>query len=84
MYFDLRAMFKGLLEMIVVPEVLDKCKTGKQLVEIDLGKKENLLKLNKIDLGFGVDSTLKKLRLTDKVSKSAIFNFKEKCQELVI
>ena len=32
-------MLKDLLEIIVEPEVIEKCKTGKQLIEIDLKKK---------------------------------------------
>ena len=39
MYFDLKTMLKDLLEIIVKPEVIQKCKIGKQLIEIDLEKK---------------------------------------------
>ena len=41
-YFDLKTMLKDLLEIIVEPAVIQKCKTGKQLIEIDLEIKENL------------------------------------------
>ena len=37
MYFDLKIMLKDLLEIIVEPEVIQKCKTGERLIEIDLG-----------------------------------------------
>ena len=73
MYFDLKTMLKDLLEIIVEPEVIQKYKTGKQLIEIDLEKKkENLIKVDKIDLGFGVDTTLKKLHTADLVSKAKV------------
>jgi len=41
MYFDLRNMVKELLEIIVKPEVIQKCNTGKQLIALDLESKEN-------------------------------------------
>ena len=40
MYFDLKTMLKDLLEIIVEPEVIQKCKTGKQFIKIDLEKKK--------------------------------------------
>ena len=40
MYFALKAMLKNLLEIIVEPEVIQKCKTRKQLIKIDLEKKK--------------------------------------------
>ena len=36
MYFDLKTMLKDLLEIIVETEVIQKCKTGKRLIETDL------------------------------------------------
>ena len=40
MYFDLKTMLKDLLEIIVEPEVIQECKTGKRLIETDLEKKK--------------------------------------------
>ena len=86
MYFDLKTMLKDLLEIFVEPEVIQKCKTIKQLIKIDLEKKkkENLIKVDKIDLGFGVFTTLKKLHTADLVSKAMVTEFKKECQQLVI
>ena len=42
MYFDLKTMLKDLLEIIVEPEVIQKCKTGKRLIKIDLKKKKKI------------------------------------------
>ena len=49
-----------------------------------LKKKENLIKVDKIDLGFGVDTTFKKLCTADLVSKAKLTEFKKECQQLVI
>lgn len=84
MYFDLKAMLKSLLEMIVECGAVQKCKSAKQLMNIDLDDKENLLKIEKIETGFSVDSTIKKLRSTDQVTNSQIKKFKEECQEFII
>ena len=77
-------MLKDLLEIIVEPEVIEEFKTGNQLIEIDLKKKENLIEVDKIDLGFGVDTTFKKLCTADLVSKAKLTEFKKECQQLVI
>ena len=42
MYFDPKTMLKDLLEIIVEPAVIQKCKTCKRLIEIDPEIKENL------------------------------------------
>ena len=83
MYFDLKTILKDLLEIIVELEAIQKCKTGKRLIETDLAKK-NLIKVDIIDLGSGVDATLKKLHTADLVSKAKVAEFKKECQQLVI
>ena len=40
MYFDLKTVLKDLLEIVVEPEVIQKCKTGKQLIKIDVERKK--------------------------------------------
>ena len=37
MYFVLKIMLKNLSEIVVEPEVIQKCKTGERLIEIGLG-----------------------------------------------
>ena len=54
MYLDLKSIVTNLLQLIVNPEMLEKCKTAKQLAEINLNGKRNLLPINKVELGFGV------------------------------
>ena len=41
---DLEKLSKNLLKLFIKPEVIDKCASPKQLKEIDVRKKENLLK----------------------------------------
>ena len=74
------------MEIIVEPEVIQKGKTGKWLIKIDVEKKKKkkLIKVDKIDLGFRVDTTLKKLHTADLVSKAKVTEFKKEFQQLVI
>ena len=67
-------MLKDLLEIIFEFEVIQKCKTIKQLIKNDLEKK--FIKVYKIELGFGVETTLKKLCTADIVSKAKVTKFK--------
>ena len=73
------------MEIIVEPEVIQKGKTGKWLIKIDVEKKKKKkIKVDKIDLGFRVDTTLKKLHTADLVSKAKVTEFKKEFQQLVI
>ena len=44
---DLKKLLTNLLKLFVKPEVIDKCTSPKQLKEIDVMKKDNLLKAKK-------------------------------------
>ena len=46
---DLEKLSKNLLKLFIKPEVIDKCASPKQLKEIDVRNKENLLKKKKIN-----------------------------------
>ena len=73
------------MEIIVEPEVIQKGKTGKWLIKIDVEKKKKKIKqVEKIDLWFRVDTTLKKLHTADLVSKAKVTEFKKEFQQLVI
>ena len=52
LYFDLEAVIRNLLDIVIEPVVIEACCSGKQFKEIDLSKKGNLLLLSKINLGF--------------------------------
>ena len=50
-YCDLKDIIK-FLDIIVEHKIIEKCKNGKQLIEIDLVKEENLLSVNNIKMVF--------------------------------
>ena len=68
MYVDLKSIATNFLQLIVKPEAFEKYKTAKQLAEINLDEKGNLLPINKVKLGFGVHGLLSKLNKRDIIT----------------
>ena len=64
--------------------MLKKCKTVKQLTEINLDEKGNLLPINKVDLGFGVHGLLSKLNKWDNITIDETKKFKKETQCFVL
>ena len=58
MYEDLKDLVSRLLELFVKPDILEKNKTGKKMIKLDLYDKEILLSADKINVGFAVESKL--------------------------
>ena len=79
MCVDLKSITKN-LQLIVKPEVLEKCKTAKQLAKINLDEKGNLLPINKVELGFGVHFLLSKLNKWDIITIDETKKFKKEAQ----
>ena len=61
-----------------------KVKPANDSSRLMLKKKKKKIKVDKIDLGFRVDTTLKKLHTADLVSKAKVTEFKKEFQQLVI
>ena len=57
-YEDLKDLVSRLLELFVKPAILEKYKTGKKMMNLDLYDTEILLSAEKINVGFPVESEL--------------------------
>lgn len=68
MYVNLKSIATNFLQLTVKPEAFEKYKTAKQLAEINLDEKWNLLPINKVKLGFGVHGLLSKLNKGDIIT----------------
>ena len=44
-----------------MPDILDKCKTGKEITNLDLSKESNFMKVSRFTLGTGTETDLSKL-----------------------
>ena len=84
LYCNLKDIVIKLLDIIVEHKIIEKYQNGKQLMEIDLAKKENLLSVNKVKIGFSVEDTINKLKQKDLVTITEINAFKEAAQWLII
>ena len=62
---DLKDLVSRLLELFVKPAILEKNKTGKKMMKLDLYDKEILLSADKINVGFAVESELNDLKEKD-------------------
>ena len=83
-YFDLKDLIIKFLDIIVKPTVINNCKSGKQLKEIDLSNGENLISVGKINMGLAVEDIIKRLKQQEKVSLSQLKAFKKGAQQFVI
>lgn len=59
---------------------LDSANTATKLIGIDLHEQENLIELNKMDIGFQTMKFLKQV----KSSELEVLNFRKECQKLLI
>ena len=80
LFFELKAIVTSLLEVIVRSSVIESCKSTKKLISIDLSDQDTLLPLNKMNVGFAVNGTIKKLAQSDKVSSDGVKKFRQGAQ----
>ena len=84
MYVERKSIVTNLLKLIVKPEVLEKCKTAKQLAKIYLDEKRNLLLINKAELAFAAHGLLSKLNKRDIITIDEIKKIKKGTQCFVV
>ena len=82
LYRDLENVLKSLFSLIVKKNVLDDAKTG-GYKKVDLYKKDNLVKLKNVEIGFAADHTIKQLKTKDVISSSTETEFREQCVTFV-
>ena len=69
--------------MLFKPAILEKSKTGKKIMKLDLYDKEILLSAEKINAGFAVESELNNLKTKDNVTASQMKVFMKGDQRLL-
>ena len=80
---DLKALVKNFLQIIVKHEEIEKCRTGPQLKDLDLTNGSVFLDLKNMQMGFGVEENLRKLKSKDAVTHQQISAFKKEAQVFV-
>ena len=80
---DLFNLLSSLVQVIIRPEILEKCTTLFDLKKVDLGKKENVMKANHFSIGFATSQLIHDLKRRDSVSSSDILNFRRDIYKFV-
>ena len=82
-FFELKTIITYLVEVTVQPEVIESCKSARQLKEIDLTDKTKLLPVDKINSGFSVVFVVNNLKRSNAITSSQVKEFKKGAQSFV-
>lgn len=80
MYDDIK-FYKGALTIIVKPKVLEKCKTGLDLMKLEFDD-DTLVEAKRIDLGFAAEEEIRKL--DSNVDEKAVLKVRENARDFVV
>ena len=83
-YGDPKNLVKSLLEIIIKPEQLEKCKNGAKLKNFNLDDQTLQLPLKNMEMGCEVANIISNLHKKDTVSNQQVKLFKEDAQSLLI
>ena len=75
LYPDIVRIIRRLMQLIVKPEILDKCSTLLDYKEVDLDNKNTMVKPENMNIRFGARSLLTELDRKDKVKSSDLAEF---------
>ena len=81
---DLERLHRSLLQLVIKPDVLEKCESPAALLQIDFLHKSIYLKLKDIHFGFSTEEGLKSLQRQDKVSSTDVKAFEKEAAIMVI
>ena len=81
---DLERLHRSLLQLVITPDVLEKCESPAALLQIDFSDKSIYLTLKDIHFGFSMEEELKNLQRQDKVSSTDVKAFEKEAAIMVI
>ena len=84
MYGDIKNLVKSLLQIIIKPEQLEKCKNGVELKNLNLDDQTLHVPLKNMEMGYGVANISSNLCKEDIGSNQQVKLFKEEAQSLLI
>ena len=83
-YGDPKNLVKSLLEIIIKPEQLEKCKNGAKLKNLNLGYQTLHLPLKNMEMRCRVANIISNLHKKDTVSNQQVKLFKKEARSLLI
>ena len=84
LFEDLFSIAKGLMDLIIKPDVLSSIVNGSQLQNFDFTEKENLLPLKLIAIGFAAERNIIELMRKDVLSQDEVRRFMNDCCLVII
>ena len=84
LYFDQKEIIIKLLEIIVKPDVLEKCKSWQKLKDLDLSLDKNLLTDEKLNAGFAVAKILQDLKRKDLIKSYQTKEFLKMAKNFIV
>ena len=84
LYFDLNEIIIKLLEIIVKPDILEKCKSWQKLKDLDLSLDKNLLTDEKLNAGFAVENILHDLKRKDLIKSYQMKEFLKMAKNFIV
>lgn len=79
---DLRRLLKSVLAVVVQPKVLEKCKTGLDMIRLDLDDEKSLITPKKMHLGFAAEDEI--VKLGGQTNTEAVDNLKQGAFKFVV
>ena len=75
LYSDILKLIKKLMQLIVKPDLLEKCESYLDFRRIDLDDKESITKPKDMNIGFTTRSLIQELRKNDEIRNSDVAAF---------
>ena len=79
---DIEKVVRNLLERCVKPHALQNASTAYDLLKVDIEKERVANK--KIEVGFKVESELKRLLKAKAINERQVYQFREECRQFVV
>ena len=83
MYNDLMVLVTNILQLILKPEIISKCKSLHDMKCLDLKDKNNLLRGREINVGFSAEAIINDLKRKDAVQNSEVTSFRNMAYHLI-
>ena len=75
LYSDILKLIKKLMQLIVKPDLLEKCENYLDFRRIDLDDKESITKPKDMNIGFAARSSIPELMKNDEIRNSDVAAF---------
>ena len=84
LYSDILKLIKKLMQLIVKPDLLEKCESYLDFRRIDLDDKESITKPKDMNIGFAARSSIQEWRKNDEIRNSNVAAFLSESTKFIV